>query len=119
MLFRLERLGVSPSCRALLKLSQPLAICLRTSWPNAELTARFDALGKPTGIEKLRARTGTSPAFLARKVRRPQISLCLAAIEATPKRARRKLEDVDLTIVGTVSSDYIAPSHLRTFWNRN
>ena len=76
---------------------------------NAELTARFDALGKPTGIEKLAARKGITQRFFGPEGWATSDLALPAATEAL-KRAGRKPEDVDLIIVGTASSDYIAPS---------
>ena len=42
---------------------------------SAELTVRFDALGKPAVIEKLAARTGTIQRFSVGKIGLHQISL--------------------------------------------
>jgi 3-oxoacyl-[acyl-carrier-protein] synthase III len=77
--------------------------------PNAELTARFTALGRPTVIDRLGARTGITQRFYA-----PQdwvtSDLALAACKEALKRAGRKPEDVDLIMLGTTSPDHVAPS---------
>jgi 3-oxoacyl-[acyl-carrier-protein] synthase-3 len=77
--------------------------------PNAELAARFAALGRPGTIERLAASTGINQRFYAPK---DWVSsdLALAASKEALKRAGRKPEDVDLIILGTTSPDYIAPN---------
>src|SRR5580692_6420037 len=76
---------------------------------NAELTARFAALGRPDVINKLAGRTGINQRFYAPKDSVTS-DLALAAAKEALKRAGRKPEDVDLVILGTTSPDYIAPS---------
>ena len=76
---------------------------------NAELTARFAALGRPDVINKLAARTGINQRFYAPKDWVTS-DLALAAAKEALKRAGRKPEDVDLVILGTTSPDYIAPN---------
>ena len=75
---------------------------------NAELTARFTALGKPTVIDRLAASTGITRRFYV-----PDdwvtSDLALPAAKEALKRAGRKPEDVDLIILGTTSPDYITP----------
>jgi 3-oxoacyl-[acyl-carrier-protein] synthase-3 len=75
---------------------------------NAELTARFAALGKPTVIDKLGAGSGITRRFYA-----PDdwvtSDLALPAAREALRRAGRKPEDVDLIILGTDSPDYITP----------
>jgi 3-oxoacyl-[acyl-carrier-protein] synthase-3 len=75
---------------------------------NAELTARFTALGRPTVVERLAARTGITKRFYA-----PDdwvtSDLALPAAKEALKRAGRKPEDIDLIILGTASPDYITP----------
>ena len=77
--------------------------------PNAELTARFAALGRPHVIDKLAASTGIVRRFYA-----PDnwvtSDLAAAAAKEALKRAGRKPENVDLVIVGTTSPDYVAPN---------
>jgi 3-oxoacyl-[acyl-carrier-protein] synthase-3 len=76
---------------------------------NAELTARFTALGKPTTIDKLAASTGITKRFYV-----PDdwvtSDLALPAAKEALKRAGRKPQDVDLIILGTTSPDYVAPN---------
>jgi 3-oxoacyl-[acyl-carrier-protein] synthase III len=73
---------------------------------NAELTARFAALGKPTVIDRLAGSTGITNRFYV-----PDdwvtSDLALPAAKEALKRAGRKPEDVDLIILGTTSPDYI------------
>ena len=76
---------------------------------NAELTARFAALGRPDVINKLAARTGINQRFYAPKDWVTS-DLGLASAKEALKRAGRKPEDVDLVILGTTSPDYIAPN---------
>ena len=76
---------------------------------NAELTARFAALGRPDVINKLAGRTGINQRFYAPKDSVTS-DLALAAAKEALKRAGRKPEDVDLVILGTTSPDYIAPN---------
>ena len=76
---------------------------------NAELTARFAALGRPDVINKLAGRTGINQRFYAPKDWVTS-DLALAAAKEALKRAGRKPEDVDLVILGTTSPDYIAPN---------
>ena len=75
---------------------------------NAELTARFTALGRPTVVERLAASTGITKRFYV-----PDdwvtSDLALPAAKEALKRAGRKPEDVDLIILGTASPDYIVP----------
>ena len=75
---------------------------------NAELTARFTALGKPTVVDRLAASTGITKRFYV-----PDdwvtSDLALPAAKEALKRAGRKPEDVDLIILGTTSPDYITP----------
>ena len=75
---------------------------------NAELTARFTALGKPTVVDRLAASSGITQRFYV-----PDdwvtSDLALPAAKEALKRAGRKPEDVDLIIVGTTSPDYITP----------
>jgi 3-oxoacyl-[acyl-carrier-protein] synthase-3 len=66
---------------------------------NAELTARFAALGRPDVINKLAARTGINQRFYAPKDWVTS-DLALAAAKEALKRAGRKPEDVDLVILG-------------------
>jgi 3-oxoacyl-[acyl-carrier-protein] synthase-3 len=75
---------------------------------NAELSARFTALGNPTVIDKLAAASGINQRFYAPDDWVTSDLALLAAREAI-KRAGRKVEDVDLIIVGTDSPDYITP----------
>src|SRR3984957_6751167 len=75
---------------------------------NAELTARFAALGRPDVINKLAGRTGINRRFYAPKDWVTS-DLALAAAKEALKRAGRKPEDVDLVIVGTTSPDYVTP----------
>jgi len=76
---------------------------------NAELTARFTALGRPTVIDRLAARTGITKRYYA-----PEnwvtSDLALAAAKEALNRAGRTPEDVDLIILGTTSPDHIAPN---------
>ena len=76
---------------------------------NAELTARFTALGKPTVIDRLAASTGITQRFYV-----PDdwvtSDLALGAAKEALKRAGRKPEDVDLIILGATSPDYITPA---------
>jgi 3-oxoacyl-[acyl-carrier-protein] synthase III len=76
---------------------------------NAELAARFTALGNPTVIDKFAASTGITQRFHAPDDWVTSDLAVPAALEAL-KRAGRKAEDVDLIIVGTDSPDYITPS---------
>jgi 3-oxoacyl-[acyl-carrier-protein] synthase-3 len=77
--------------------------------PNAELTARFAALGRPHVIDKLAASTGVNRRFYA-----PEnwvtSDLAAAAAKEALKRAGRKPQEVDLVMVGTTSPDYVAPN---------
>ena len=84
---------------------------------NAELTARFAALGRPDVINKLAARTGINQRFYAPKDWVTS-DLALAAAKEALKRAGRKPEDVDLVILGTTSPDYIAPNTAVTISKR-
>jgi hypothetical protein len=76
---------------------------------NAELTARFTALGKPTVIDRLAASTGITQRFYV-----PDdwvtSDLASAAAKEALKRAGRKPQDVDLIILGATSPDYITPA---------
>jgi 3-oxoacyl-[acyl-carrier-protein] synthase-3 len=75
---------------------------------NAELTARFTALGRPTVVDRLAASSGITKRFYV-----PDdwvtSDLALPAAKEALKRAGRKPEDVDLIILGTTSPDYITP----------
>lgn len=75
---------------------------------NAELSARFTALGNPTVIDKLAAASGINQRFYASDDWVTS-DLALPAAREAIKRAGRKVEDVDLIIVGTDSPDYITP----------
>jgi 3-oxoacyl-[acyl-carrier-protein] synthase III len=75
---------------------------------NAELTARFAALGNPDVIDKYAAATAITQRFYAPEDWATS-DLCRPAAEEALKRAGRKPEDVDLIIVGTDSPDYITP----------
>jgi 3-oxoacyl-[acyl-carrier-protein] synthase III len=77
--------------------------------PNAELAARFAALGRPGTIERLAGKTGINQRFYAPKDWVTS-DLALEASKEALKRAGRQPEDVDLVIVGTTSPDYIAPN---------
>jgi hypothetical protein len=94
---------------ALPRLSQPLDILPEHVITNAELTPRFTALGKPTVIDRLAARSGITQRFYV-----PgdwvTSNLALPAAKEALKRASRKPEDVDLIILGTTSPDYITPA---------
>ena len=76
---------------------------------NAELTARFTALGRPHVIDKLAAKSSIGKRFYV-----PDdwvtSDLALVVCKEALKRAGRKPEDVDLIILGTTSLDYITPS---------
>jgi 3-oxoacyl-[acyl-carrier-protein] synthase-3 len=76
---------------------------------NAELTARFAALGRPDVINKLGSRTGINQRFYVPKDWVTS-DLALAAAKEALKRAGRKPEDVNLVILGTTSPDCIAPN---------
>jgi 3-oxoacyl-[acyl-carrier-protein] synthase-3 len=76
---------------------------------NAELTARFAALGRPHVIDKLAASTGINQRFYAPK-QWVTSDLALAAAKEALKRAERKPDDVDLIMLGTTSPDYITPN---------
>jgi 3-oxoacyl-[acyl-carrier-protein] synthase-3 len=76
---------------------------------NEELTERFTALGLPTVINKFGANTGITKRFYAPDDWTTSDLAMPAALEAL-KRAGRKVEDVDLIILGTDSPDYITPS---------
>jgi 3-oxoacyl-[acyl-carrier-protein] synthase-3 len=75
---------------------------------NAELTARFTALGRPTVIDRLGASSGITQRFYA-----PDdwvtSDLALPAAKEALNRAGRKPEEVDLIILGTTSPDYVTP----------
>jgi 3-oxoacyl-[acyl-carrier-protein] synthase-3 len=72
--------------------------------PNAELAARFAALGRPHVIDKLATSTGINRRFYA-----PEnwvtSDLALAAAKEALKRAGCKPEDVDLVTIGATSPD--------------
>ena len=76
---------------------------------NAELAARFTALGDPNVIDEFAAQTGITQRYYV-----PDdwvtSDLALPAAREALKRAGRKPEDVDLIIVGTDTPDYITPS---------
>lgn len=76
---------------------------------NAELAARFTALGDPQVIDEFATHTGITQRFYA-----PDewvtSDLALPAAREALKRAGRKAEDVNLIIVGTDTPDYITPS---------
>lgn len=76
---------------------------------NAELAARFTALGDPTVVEKFADSTGIIQRFYAPDDWATS-DLALPAAEEALKRAGRKPEDVDLIIVGTDSPDHITPA---------
>src|ERR1700722_19441535 len=76
---------------------------------NAELAARFAALGRPGTVERLAGSTGINQRFYAPKDWVTS-DLALAASAEALKRAGRKPDDVDLIILGTTSPDYIAPN---------
>jgi 3-oxoacyl-[acyl-carrier-protein] synthase III len=75
---------------------------------NADLTARFTALGLQHVIEKLAHSTGITQRFYA-----PDdwvtSDLALPAAKEALKRAGRKPTDLDLIIVATTSPDYVTP----------
>src|SRR6202034_4104918 len=75
---------------------------------NAELATRFAALGNPTVVGRLAAKTGITRRFYA-----PDdwvtSDLALPAAKEALKRAGRKPEDVGLIILGTTSPYYITP----------
>jgi 3-oxoacyl-[acyl-carrier-protein] synthase III len=76
---------------------------------NAELMARFAALGRPHVVDKLAASTGINQRFYAPK-QWVTSDLALAAAKEALKRAGRKPDDVDLIILGTTSPDCITPN---------
>jgi hypothetical protein len=77
---------------------------------NAELTARFTALGRPTVIDRLGASSGITQRFYA-----PDdwvtSDLALPAAKEALNRAGREPEEVDLIILGTISPDYVTPDY--------
>ena len=75
---------------------------------NAELAARFTALGYPGVIEKFAHGTGIGQRFYVPDDWATSDLALPAATEAL-KRAGRKPEDLDLIIVATGSPDYITP----------
>jgi 3-oxoacyl-[acyl-carrier-protein] synthase III len=75
---------------------------------NAELTARFAALGKPTVIGKFEAATGILQRFYVPDDWATS-DVALPAAKEALKRAGRRPEDVDLIILGTDSPDYVTP----------
>ncbi|MCK8515305.1 ketoacyl-ACP synthase III [Methylonatrum kenyense] len=76
---------------------------------NAELNARFAALGKPEVIGKFEASSGILQRWYAPDDWATS-DLALPAAREALQRAGRKAEDVDLLIVGTDSPDYITPA---------
>ena len=62
---------------------------------NAELTARFTALGKPTVIDRLAASTEITKRFYVRDDG-VTLDLALPAAKEALKRAGRKPQDIDL-----------------------
>jgi 3-oxoacyl-[acyl-carrier-protein] synthase III len=76
---------------------------------DAELKARFAALGDPDIIDKYARGTGIMQRFYAPDDWATSDVAMPAAKEAL-KRAGRKPEDVDLIIVGTDTPDYITPA---------
>ena len=76
---------------------------------NAELAARFTALGHPTAVDKLATSTGITQRFYAPDYWATS-DLAMPAAREALKRAGCKPEDLDLIIVGTTSPDYITPS---------
>ena len=77
---------------------------------NAELTARFAALGRPDVINKLGSRTGINQRFYVPKDWVTS-DLALAAAKEALKRAGRKPEDVNLVILGTTSPGLYRAEH--------
>jgi hypothetical protein len=77
---------------------------------NAELTARFTALGKPTVIDRLAASTEITKRFYVRDDG-VTLDLALPAAKEALKRAGRKPQDIDLIILGATSPHYITPRH--------
>jgi 3-oxoacyl-[acyl-carrier-protein] synthase-3 len=75
---------------------------------NAELTARFTALGNPLVIDKLAEASGIVKRFYAPDDWATS-DLALPAAREAIRRAGRKPEDLDLVIVGTDSPDYLTP----------
>jgi 3-oxoacyl-[acyl-carrier-protein] synthase-3 len=75
---------------------------------NAELSARFAALGNPTVIGKLEAGSGITRRYYAPD-NWATSDLALPAAAEALKRAGLKPMDVDLIILGTDSPDYITP----------
>jgi 3-oxoacyl-[acyl-carrier-protein] synthase-3 len=75
---------------------------------NAELTARFTALGIPEVIGKLEAASGIKTRFYAPDDWATS-DLALPAAREALRRAGRKPEDVDLIVLGTDSPDYLTP----------
>ncbi len=75
---------------------------------NAELKARFTALGDPDVIDKYAANTGITQRFYVPDSWATS-DLALPAAKEALNRAGRKPEDVDLIIVGTDTPDYITP----------
>jgi 3-oxoacyl-[acyl-carrier-protein] synthase-3 len=75
---------------------------------NAELTARFTALGHPTVVDKFAASTGITQRFYVPDDWATS-DLALPAAKEALRRAGRKPEDLDLIIVGTDTPDYITP----------
>lgn len=76
---------------------------------NAELKARFTALGDPNVIDKFAASTGITQRFYVADDWATS-DLALPAAKEALNRAGRKPEDVDLIILGTDTPDYITPS---------
>lgn len=75
---------------------------------NAELTARFTALGHPTVVDKFAASTGITQRFYVPDDWATS-DLALPAAKEALRRAGRRPEDVDLIILGTDTPDYITP----------
>lgn len=76
---------------------------------NAELKARFAALGDPIVVDKFAASTGITERFYVPD-NWATSDLALPAAKEALNRAGRKPEDVDLIIVGTDTPDYITPA---------
>jgi 3-oxoacyl-[acyl-carrier-protein] synthase III len=75
---------------------------------NAELAARFTALGHPTVVDKFAASTGITRRFYAPDDWATS-DLALPAAKEALRRAGRKPADLDLIILGTDTPDYITP----------
>lgn len=76
---------------------------------NAELTARFAALGKPEVVGKFEASSGIRQRWYAPDDWATS-DLALPAARVALERAGRRPEDLDLILVGTDSPDFITPA---------